>query len=119
MSRPAVSANPRILLVDDDHSTRVLMAQLFELEGHEVEVCVGPEHALKRLAALRYDLLITDQVMPGMTGLELTRAARALHPAIRCVLLTGQAKPPKEQLGDTVWLGKPIDMDELLLVLGL
>lgn len=109
----------RILFVDDDHDTRLVFSQLLTLEGHSVDPCAGAEPALQLLATRAYDLLITDYVMPGMTGLALARAARVLCATIRCCVVSGHPRPRVEELADIVWLGKPIDIDELLRALNL
>lgn len=107
----------RILLVDDDESTRACLSQLLELEGHPLDACADSAEALSRLQARAYAALLTDHVMPGMTGLELARTAKRIYPEIRCFVITGQPAPDASELDSVTWMSKPIDLDALLLKL--
>jgi two-component system cell cycle response regulator CpdR len=104
----------RILLVEDDPNTLALLGTLLNMEGHNVDSCAGSALALQRLRSEPYSLLLTDHVMPGMTGLELTRAARALQAQIRCMIMSGHAPPDGAELHVIEWLTKPLDIDALL-----
>lgn len=110
------SSSPRLLLVDDDQNTRECLGELLsmELAGVSLDVCANGAQALEKLQERSYAWLLTDQVMPGMTGLELTRRARALQPEIQCFVITGQPKPAQQELGSVAWLSKPVDVDALL-----
>jgi CheY-like chemotaxis protein len=103
-----------ILVVDDDHNSREALAELLDGEGFVVEACRSGARALTFLTARSYDVLLTDLIMPGMSGLELARAARTAHPQIRCFVMTGHA--PSED-PDVRWIAKPIDFDRLLAIL--
>jgi CheY-like chemotaxis protein len=104
----------RILVVEDDANSREALAMLLSDAGHIVEECANGRVALSKLSAGDYDVLLTDLVMPGMSGLELVNAARASAPRLRCVIISGQA--PIED-APVLWLGKPLDVDALLAVL--
>lgn len=104
----------RILLVDDDANTREVLAMLLSAQGHDVASCEGPTEALAELRAQPFNLLLTDYVMPVMNGLELTRAARALQPTIRCFVITGKLRPATLDLGRVTWFDKPLDFDALV-----
>lgn len=101
----------RIVVVDDDHNSREGLAELLGQAGHVVEACRAGLRALDVLGAGPYDVLLTDLVMPGMTGLELIRTARRTNPQLRCFLMTGHT-PTDEP--DIQWIAKPIDFDLLL-----
>ena len=64
-------ARGRILAVDDQLYFRVFLEDLLTQEGYEVETAGGGEEALARLEPQRYDLILTDLIMPGMDGAEL------------------------------------------------
>jgi DNA-binding response OmpR family regulator len=103
----------RILVVDDDEPTRRILSRLLTGEGYDVDACEDGEHALAQLRVTHYDVLVTDWVMPGMSGLDLLSAARAQCDTLRCMVISGQpqvAGMPK----DVAWLAKPIDVDQLL-----
>lgn len=101
----------RILLAEDDRNTRDALVELLSAEDHEVDACARADAALARLEDATYDVLLTDLVMPGMTGLDLIAAARARQPSLRCFIMTGQA--PQDVPG-VEWIVKPIAFDRLL-----
>jgi PAS domain S-box-containing protein len=83
----------RVLLVDDEEMVRGFMREL--LEGWSLDVSEAPDGTAAREAFARapdrYDLVITDQTMPRLTGMELARELRALRPALPVVLYSGYA----------------------------
>ncbi len=78
----------RILLVDDEEGLRITLAANLELEGFEVHEAASGAEALELLAKGSYDLMLTDIRMPGLSGVELFRRARASHPGMPVVLMT-------------------------------
>jgi CheY-like chemotaxis protein len=113
---PAAGARPpagcAILLVEDDPIVRAhIFAQLREL-GCAVTEASGAEEALARLESGEpFDLLFTDVVMPGLSGIELARRARAMRPGLRILLSSGytfEAMQHQDELGpETRFLNKP------------
>ena len=81
----------RILLAEDDTSMRVYLARALEKVGYEVQSVDRGTHALAVLEEERFDLLLTDIVMPEMDGIELVQKASALDPAMRVMFITGFA----------------------------
>ena len=104
----------QILIVDDDAQTRLLLARLLGDEGHEVDACANGAEALVRLCSKTYAAMLTDLVMPGMSGLELVREARATCPGLNCMIITGQRRPREADRGGVPWFSKPLDFDALL-----
>lgn len=98
----------RVVAVDDDSLVLMNTAALLEDLGH---VVLEANSAIEALAHLRnadaVDLLITDQAMPGMTGIELVAEARALLPDLPIILATGYGELPDAMPRDIVKLGKP------------
>ena len=79
---------PAVLCVDDEE--RVLNALKFVLrDAYDVETAANGAQALERLKARRFQVLVSDQRMPGMLGVDLLREARAIAPATLRILLTG------------------------------
>jgi two-component system, NtrC family, response regulator HydG len=82
----------RILIVDDDPVTgRFLSNLLGDGGGFDVACTTDPASALQRASTERWDLVLTDVEMPGMTGLELLQALRRAAPGLPVVVITGHA----------------------------
>jgi two-component system response regulator HydG len=81
---------PRLLIVDDDPAIPKLFTVLLG-EGYEVDPTSSGAEALRRLGERVYDLLITDLMMPEMTGLDLLAAVHRREPDLPIIVVTGQA----------------------------
>jgi PAS domain S-box-containing protein len=92
----AAAALPRpgaALLVDDEEYIRLSTADMLTELGFSVHEAASAEAALRAIAAgLQPDVLITDHLMPGMTGVELARAVRALRPDTKILIVSGFAE---------------------------
>lgn len=97
-----------IVVVDDDADVRDLIETTLGLDGHDIRPVTDGPAALAAIGAARPDLLITDHVMPGMTGLELARAVRAEAGTadLPIILLTGTEKH-RDLFAVDRWLEKP------------
>ena len=109
-----------ILLVDDDPLIAGLNEQLLAEMGYQITVRIDSREALKLFAANpdRFDLVITDQTMPGLTGQNLITEIKKLRPDMPTILCTGYSckineKQAKQQ-GINAFLQKPIELSELL-----
>ncbi len=108
-----------ILLTEDDESVRLLLTEVLTHLGHRVLVAPGPEDALRmaRAEAGPIQLLLTDVVMPGMTGLELAGAVRKIRPGIKVLFASGytaDAQALREVIEDGApLLEKPFSVDVL------
>jgi CheY-like chemotaxis protein len=106
----------RILCVDDDEDVRLLFHYVFEKE-HEVTVVASGAEAVPILDRGSVDVLVTDQRMPGMTGLELLEHARTVTPRTRRVLATAYRDDEvvRQHTDGCVqaYLDKPFDRAEL------
>jgi CheY-like chemotaxis protein len=103
-----------ILLVDDDvlvcSSTASMLADL----GHQVRPAASGKAALEILrAGATVDLVLTDQAMPGMTGLQLAAQIRASWPDLPIMLTTGYAELPDRQGLNLPRLAKPYGQEEM------
>ena len=81
----------RILLAEDDESMRAYLARALERSGYEVRPVDRGTTALELIGAERFDLLLTDIVMPEMDGIELAQKAAGLAPEMRVMFITGFA----------------------------
>src|SRR5690242_12815059 len=86
---------PHVLLfVDDEPDVLDLLRRTFPAaDGYETLSAAAPDEALRFLSDREVDLLVTDQRMPGMTGVELVQRARALRPELCAIVLTAYADP--------------------------
>jgi PAS domain S-box-containing protein len=105
-----------VLLVDDEEQVRFTTSEsLIEL-GYEVVAAASSEDALDRIAGgLRPDLLVTDHLMPGMTGAQLALEMRQRIPGLPVLMITGYAQLRPEEAGDFDVLVKPYRHAELAL----
>src|SRR2546430_4154892 len=105
-----------ILVVDDDDSTVELLAQLLELEGYAVLTASNGQEALERARRTVPGLIVTDQMMPIMTGAELFRALNR-DPRLRqipVILITSAPPAAAHDLGWADVFRKPADLEDLL-----
>lgn len=103
----------RVLIVDDDEGIRNVVRRLLTLSGMEVEAAASSREALERMSSMVFDVMVTDFVMPEVSGLELIEQARRVAPAMRCLIVSGQPRPTNTP-HDIAWLMKPLDIDALL-----
>jgi DNA-binding response OmpR family regulator len=108
----------RILLVDDDRDVRSLNADVLVRAGYHVDTAENGAAGWKALEANRYDALITDNTMPGVTGLELIKKLRSADMTLAVILASGTV--PAEELNRCPWLEvnallpKPYSIAQLL-----
>lgn len=81
-------------MVDDDPMVRESIEMMLELDGHAIELVGSGPEALARFAPGRFDVILTDNRMPGMHGVELARRIKEIDPAQVVVLFSGS--PPVE-----------------------
>jgi CheY-like chemotaxis protein len=82
----------RILVVDDEPLICYAVKMMLQHDGHVVETAGSAEDALTLLEKGKFDLVITDYKMPGMTGDELALAIKALDPAQLVIMITAYAE---------------------------
>lgn len=111
--------NARIMVVDDDAMIVTMLHSILERLGHQVTPFLSSLDALTAFTSTPndFDLLITDQTMPGLTGAELTVRVRAIRPKIPIILCTGfsnlLSEAQAKALGITRYLTKPITIKTL------
>jgi len=112
------SKPPRILIVDDDPGQRSLLDSFLRSQGFDTVVASSGEQALETLRSEQFSMMISDVRMPGLSGLETLRLARQQKSMLPVLLVTAYT-----DIRDAVgamrdgalnYLGKPIDLDELL-----
>jgi CheY-like chemotaxis protein len=107
----------RVLLVEDDDDNRELMAEVLTASGYVVLSAASGQDGLKTLSEHSIDVVVTDVGMPGMGGLEMAKAAKAIAPTVPVVIVTGWAE--RDDIAhargrdvDAVLI-KPVDPDAL------
>jgi DNA-binding NtrC family response regulator len=110
----------RLLLVEDKDSFRRLLVQALG-PAWEVTAVGDPAAALAALTEAPFEILVTDLRLPGMSGLELLKAAKRMRPALRAVLMSAFGEPrdivEAMRWGADDFLPKPFDLDQFEQVL--
>src|SRR5215472_6116031 len=102
-----------ILITDDDAVSCQLFAKVLEKEGYRVDCVQTGEEALSRLRERPHDLLVIDIRLPGMTGLDVTRAVRKEHPALPVIVMTAFGSMEATHEGAFDYIAKPMHLEEL------
>jgi signal transduction histidine kinase len=106
----------RVLLVDDDDQLRRLAERMLRKAGYHVVTAANGPEALAAARRETFDVLLTDMVMPGMSGRDLARELVREHPNVRVVFMSGyHAGAP---LPDWQFIAKPFDRHVLLAKIG-
>lgn len=111
-----------VLLVEDDDDNRELMAEVLSASGYQVLSAASGQDGLKKLSEHSIDVVVTDVGMPGMGGLEMAKAAKAIAPTVPVVIVTGWVE--REDIAQArgrdvdVVLIKPVDPDALTAAIG-
>ncbi|HWP23801.1 MAG TPA: sigma-54 dependent transcriptional regulator [Candidatus Binatia bacterium] len=107
----------RILVVDDEAPQRELIRGFLEKQGYEVLTAASGEQGLEILKREPVELILTDQRMPGLSGLELLKSARTINPEIDVIVMTayGNIETAVEAMkaGASDYLAKPLHLEEL------
>lgn len=118
----AEASPPRILVVDDDAMLRNLLVDVLTHEGYIVDVAACGEDALARLDVQPVDLVITDVVMPGISGVDVLRNARRKFPDLDVIVMTGYASVDTAirsiRLGAVDYITKPFNLDHIRALVG-
>jgi DNA-binding NtrC family response regulator len=111
----------RVLIVEDDAAARVGMEQLIRSWGFSVEAAGDGDEALEKVSAFRPGIVLTDLVMPKMSGLELLRALKEQGEHTTTVILTAQGTVETAveaiKQGAYDYLTKPVDLQRLRILL--
>jgi DNA-binding NtrC family response regulator len=108
-----------LLLVDDDPNTLASLSRAFRLAGHEATVCDNAARAVELIRTESFDVILSDVVMPGKSGVELLEDLKKAGVKTPIVLISGQANiemaVKATKLGALDFLEKPISTDKLLV----
>ncbi len=113
-----MNTDSRILVVDDQYPVRVLIQRALAKAGYTVDAVGNGQEALKKLLAQPYALLITDLVMPNMSGLDMLTAVKEKSPDTEVILVTAhgtlESAISAMRHGAHDYLSKPFEINELL-----
>ena len=101
----------KVLIIEDEPQIRDIFAQFVELLGHESDVAADGREALARFDPLVHRAVVTDFLMPGLTGLQVAEAIRARSSTTPIVMISGSAAPQDERRAGQAglrFLHKPI-----------
>ena len=112
------SENTKILFVEDEDSVRAFGVRALKKKGFEVSACNCAENALELLEKQeKFDMLITDMVMPGISGAELAKIVKKKLPEIKIILASGYSEEiAKRELAgsdDFEFIAKPYSLGDL------
>ncbi len=110
---------PHVLVVDDDRISRLTTTKQLKGAGYAAKAVESGERALSELESNGWDIILTDQRMPGIDGIELLKQARNLHPDIDIIVMTAYGTVSSAvtamQEGAADYLLKPFGFEELEL----
>ena len=110
-----------ILVVDDDMDNAMSLAELFEMEGHRVQVVHSGEAAIEAYRTAQFDIAFMDVMMPGKNGVESFLEIKKLRPHAKIYMMTGYSVDQLlRQAIDRGAMGvfsKPVDIGKVLTVL--
>lgn len=79
----------KILLIDDEDGVRKAIRELLEEAGHDVDEAANVDEGVERYVALHHDLIITDLIMPGLSGLDLIYNLKSNDPNLKIIAISG------------------------------
>jgi len=91
--KTAPSLSPKVLLVDDNRDGLLVRRSLLEEIGFCVEIALSAEEGLRLYKTVKFDVIVTDYRMPGISGAELIQNIRLIDPNARIILLSGFVEP--------------------------
>ena len=112
----------KILIVEDDMELNSTLCKYLNMNGYEAAGCLDAQSAYDEMYGSRFDLIISDIMMPKIDGFEFAESVRDIDKDIPIIFMTAKddiaSKQRGYKLGIDDYLVKPVDFDELLLKLG-
>ncbi|NLF24581.1 MAG: response regulator [Deltaproteobacteria bacterium] len=109
----AKGTHERILVVEDDQNVREVVAAMLTTLGYQVSSCSNGQEALQACSQSRFDLVLTDMIMPKMNGLELIKELRSKANTPKALIMTAYGVTQESLKGETKLIAKPFDIDSL------
>ena len=113
-----LKGQPKVLVVDDDWTLALFLAERISEMGWEGNPCTDARDAMERVREASYSALFVDLLMPRTSGLDILRESLAHHPQRPCVLMSGmddqhQAVMEALSLGPIMFIKKPVSLKDL------
>ncbi len=111
------AAGARVLVVDDEPAVVEVFREFLASQGYEISLASSGEAAVRMLPGLRPEMILTDLNLPGLSGLEVMRAAKQVDPEVCVVVVTGYASASTAidalRQGAYDYVTKPFDLDDV------
>lgn len=112
----------KVLVAEDDKDLNETVCSFLNQSGYEATGCLSANDAYNAMYANRFDLIVSDIMMPGIDGFEFAKTVRSLDENIPILFMTARddfaAKQRGYRIGIDDYMVKPIDLDELFLRMG-
>ena len=112
----------KILVVEDDRDLNRIITKSLRDRGYDVTSAVNGLDALEKTEGVKFDMILTDIMMPKMDGFELAESIRAVDREIPIVFMTAKDDKPSKMLGYSIgvddYIVKPFDIDILIMKIG-
>jgi PAS domain S-box-containing protein len=110
----------KMLVVDDEQGIRITLKEFLKEDGYEVHVAENADAAIKLLRQIEFDVVVSDIILPRVTGVDLLKAIREVAPYVKVIMMTGE--PTVETAAESLrsgafdYLFKPISKDVVLKI---
>jgi signal transduction histidine kinase/ActR/RegA family two-component response regulator len=112
------SRQARILVIDDEHSVRDVLARILKTKGHQVVVASDGEEGIERFRCEPFDLVFTDLGMPKLSGWEVGKTIKAINPKVPIAMITGWGveldRQKLSENGIDLSIAKPFNFDQVI-----
>jgi DNA-binding response OmpR family regulator len=109
----------RVLVVDDDPRLVMAMSDVLAAEGYETQSAMNGEAAIRQIGAFSPHVMLLDMEMPKMNGFDVLRWLKSNGVQVPVIIASNNDDVDADDLGATVKLPKPFDLDQLLAALAL
>ena len=107
-----------ILVVDDERLILTTLDMMLDKNKFSIDLAATGEDAIKKLHKKHYDIVLSDLMLPGVSGLDVLKEAKRMNPLVSAILLTGKASEKSlskaQELGISDYMVKPVSKKELL-----
>ncbi len=109
----------KILLIDDEVELVTTLVERLEIRGIEAEAVTNGHDAIEKMSTSKYDVVVADLKMPGLSGVEVIHFINRRYPDINVILITGHGNTENEENEDVIEgvfeiLMKPFDINQLV-----